>query len=150
MTSSPYAGPFHTFRRWSWRGWGYRHDLIDRDYMERWTLTTPLGQIRLHNILRSDNDRHHHDHPFDFVSLILSGGYLEHRPNKPVRICLPKTLVWRRAEDLHFLKLLGGCPAWTLVLAAPKRRSWGFATEEGWVDARDYDEWMAMREAVAS
>ncbi len=89
-----------------------------------------------------------HDHPFDFVSLILRGGYLEHRPGKPVRICLPKSLVWHRAEDLHYLKLLGERPAWTLVLATNKRRAWGFSTEDGWVDARDYDEYLSAKKFV--
>lgn len=142
MTNPVYTSGASKYVNWAWRGWGYRHDKIDFDYMERWTLTTPLGQVRLHHILRGDDDRHFHDHPFDFVSLILAGGYMEHRPGKPQRVCLPKTLVRHRAEDLHYLKLLGGRPAWTLVFATPKRREWGFATEEGWVDARDYDVWL--------
>jgi len=147
--NSVYTSGFKVSRNWHWRSWGYRVDTICDDYMRRWTLSTPFGQIRVHNILRSDNDRHFHDHPFDFVSLILRGGYIEHRPGYSQRICLPKSLVWHRAEDLHFLKLLGERPAWTLVLAAPKRRAWGFKTERGWVDARDYDEWLAQEKVTA-
>jgi hypothetical protein len=48
------------------------------DYMRRWILRTPWGTLRLHNILRSDLDRDLHDHPFDFVSIIIGGpGYYE-------------------------------------------------------------------------
>lgn len=127
---------------WTWRGFGFRHDVIDCDYMERWSLSTPLGQIRLHHILRSDNDRHFHDHPFDFVSIILRGGYIEYRPDERPRLFLPKDFLYRRAEQLHYLKLIGTRTAWTLVLAGPRRRAWGFMTADGWVDARDYGEWL--------
>lgn len=36
--------------------------------------------IYLHHILKSDPDREHHDHPWDFYSLILAGGYWEETP----------------------------------------------------------------------
>ncbi len=29
-------------------------------------------------------------------------------------------------------------PVWTFVVSGPKRRSWGFHTEQGWVNHRDY------------
>jgi hypothetical protein len=47
------------------------------DYMHRWIFKHPWGTVRLHHILRSDDDRHLHDHPFNFVSLLLTGGYTE-------------------------------------------------------------------------
>lgn len=58
-------------QRWA----AYAHHL--GDYMHRWILRTPWGTLRLHHILRSDDDRHLHDHPFDFTSFLLTGGYLE-------------------------------------------------------------------------
>jgi hypothetical protein len=33
--------------------------------------------IRLHVIMRPDEDRHYHDHPYDYRRIGLSGGYLE-------------------------------------------------------------------------
>jgi len=36
-------------------------------------------RIYLHHILRSDKDRHLHDHPWDYSSIILKGGYFETR-----------------------------------------------------------------------
>ena len=50
------------------------------NYMRRWIARCPWFTLRLHNILQSDEGRDHHDHPFDFTSLILRGGYVEHRP----------------------------------------------------------------------
>lgn len=47
----------------------------DCPLMRRWVLVTPLGSIRLHHFLRSDADRHPHDHPWWFVTLVLAGEY---------------------------------------------------------------------------
>src|SRR5262249_22689414 len=49
-------------------------------YMIRWRLIeTPWFGVFFHRILRDDADRHLHDHPWPFVSVILRGGYFEHR-----------------------------------------------------------------------
>jgi hypothetical protein len=56
----------------------YKHHL--GDYMRRWIFQTPWGTIHLHHILRSDGDRAFHDHPWNFTSILLSGGYTELRP----------------------------------------------------------------------
>lgn len=126
--------------RWSL----YAHHL--GDYMRRWILRTPCGTLRLHHILRSDDDHHLHDHPFDFTSLLLSGGYTEITPNGQLGLPHSSTVltkIWPRfsivrkqAEDAH--RLILDRPVWTLVVSGPKRRSWGFHTEQGWVNHREY------------
>lgn len=46
-------------------------------YLVRYTLLwLPFLKIRLHHILLSDTECPH-DHPWDFVSIILKGGYRE-------------------------------------------------------------------------
>lgn len=40
-------------------------------------LSTPWFSIYIHHILKSDEDKDPHDHPFNFSSLILSGAYQE-------------------------------------------------------------------------
>lgn len=128
-----------------------RHDILNAagdPYMERWIARFANGGgIRLHHILRSDDDRALHDHPFDFTSLILSGSYVEHVPADPAdpagptieKVYRPGMLNRCRAEQLHRLELRDG-PVWTLVRSAPKRREWGFYTPEGWVRWDDYEE----------
>lgn len=125
----------------------YRSDSIAYGYMRRWTLSFPQGMLRLHKIARSDEDRHPHDHPMDFASLILSGGYVEFQPGQEPRVCKPGTLVLHRAEDLHYVKLIDG-PSWSVLITSPRRRRWGFQTEEGWVDASEYDEWLRTHDKV--
>lgn len=56
-----YMERFYFFR---WRSRGEKHG--------------PLT-VRVHHILRSDSDRHFHDHPWPYVTLILRGGYIEYR-----------------------------------------------------------------------
>jgi len=111
------------------------------DYMTRAIIETPWGSLRLHHIRRPDRGRHHHDHPFDFVSVLLTGGYVEERnPWDVVRAArLPGSVAFRRAEDLHTISaVLPG--TWTFVVAGPRRREWGFATPRRWIGWRDYRE----------
>lgn len=114
-------------------------------YMIRWRLLEcPWFRVFFHRILRSDSDRHLHDHPFNFVSLIVRGGYWEYRPN-PSMLRADKAqwhgfgeIIFRRATDLHRLVL--DRPAWTIVIAGRRLRPWGFQTERGWVAWREYQE----------
>jgi hypothetical protein len=111
------------------------------DYMRRWIVRTPWGTLRVHRILRKDHDADPHDHPFDFVSVILRGGYAEERlwpdGTRTVRRYGRGSVLRRRAEDAH--RFLTVDPeTTTFVIAGPKRRSWGFHTPTGWVPWRVY------------
>lgn len=116
-------------------------------YMRRWVAEIPmLGGIRLHRIAGPDPDRHLHDHPFDFVSLVLWGWYDEtYDDNEPCEIdaVFSRRRRWLalnrfRAEHLHQITQVapGGC--WTLVLSGRRRRPWGFNTAVGWILWSDY------------
>ncbi len=118
-------------------------------YMERWILTTPWGEVRLHHILTSDYDRDAHDHPFSFISTILWGHYSEAMYHTPPAHLLNQSAILDKiwtpprwvprfvtATQLHRLTLLA--PVWTLVLAGKRHREWGFQTEKGWVQWEQY------------
>lgn len=122
-------------------------------HFRRWRiLATPWFNIYIHNILKSDEDAHPHDHPWNFLSFVLKGGYSEEwmhsyedrdyrRGNQMLKsIRRPGTFVYHDAKDFHKLTLLKGS-AWTLVFTFGKhRKSWGYQTEEGWVDHKLYRE----------
>lgn len=118
----------------------YRSDITlgDLVYMHRWTLATRFGSVRFHHILRSDADRHLHDHPFSFITFLLSNGYVEHLQDRP-RWRPRFSVLWRPAEMLHRLELIE--PVWTFVITGPVRREWGFMTEDGWIHHTKYDAW---------
>lgn len=113
-------------------------------YMRRWRLIhNRWFGVRLHQIMRSDKDRELHDHPFSFLSLILTTGYIEWLPcagqgDHCVRSYRPLTFNFKRAEDLHRLEIPEGRTTWTLVVRGPVRREWGFMTDNGWVHWSDF------------
>lgn len=99
----------------------------------------PFVAVYLHHFLRSDNDRHFHDHPWPFITILLSAGYHEHTP---------RGTFWRRrfsvlyrpATWLHWVEIRR--PVWTLVIRFRRVREWGFITERGWIDWQTYGkEW---------
>ena len=105
------------------------HDSL---YMKRWKLISlRLFGIRVHHILRSDADRELHDHPFDFISVILSGSYTEYLADGTVTTYKAGSILFRRAETLHRLEL--SAPVWTFVIRGRIRREWGFMTYSGWI-----------------
>lgn len=132
-----------------------RRRIIDPCYPEGGPLFTrfylfqcPLFALYVHHFHRSDNDRHVHDHPWSFVTLLLSGGYWENLPKFAEQPDGPQVRVWRRrgsilwrpAEWQHWVEIER--PVWTLVLRLRRRREWGFWTAKGWVDWQTYGrEW---------
>ncbi len=107
----------------------------------------PYIGARVHHILRSDNDRHFHDHPWPFVTIILRGGYFEQRPTLNARGQVigitetwhgPGSVLFRRARDLHKLVLPAGRTAWTLFCTGPKSQTWGFLVDGRKVPWREY------------
>jgi hypothetical protein len=97
--------------------------------------------IMLHHIVLSDQDGFH-DHPWWYFTLILKGGYYEHRPIEQ------GGSIWRgpghfrisRPDSLHKLELpYPGASAWTLFIKGPKVREWGFIRPDGqWEYWRTY------------
>lgn len=112
---------------------GMRYDPIeDGAYrLDRYHLVeSPEWNVRYHHIMTSDPSDLH-DHPWDYVTTLLAGAYVEVTPLGSMLYRAPCTLV-RRAEDAHRLELPEG-PVWSLLVTGPVRRPWGFHTEAGWV-----------------
>jgi|SRR5579859_6280632 len=100
-------------------------------------LRSAILGIYLHKLCRSDEDRALHDHPWTFVSIILTGGYIEHTPDGQRRYW-PGAILYRPAEWQHRLEL--DRPAWTLVFRFRRRREWGFHCPGGWVHWLTFDQ----------
>lgn len=106
---------------------------------------TPFGSAMLHWLLRPDPDRHLHDHPWDFLSVPLCGRYVEERIDGSRRHRYASCWNLKLAHEAHRIVAVSGSSRWlgertpiTLVLCGPKRRTWGFWTEDGWVPWRTY------------
>lgn len=128
----------------------------EQPYLKRWWLIprNRVFNIYLHNMLRDDDDRALHDHPWWNVSIILRGGYDEHMPKFPrewpwnrdlaVQARRAGQIVLRRANAVHRLTLpTGNAESWSLFITGPVVRHWGFWCPNGWrfwrefVDGRD-------------
>lgn len=151
-----------------------------RGYMGRWwlfrTIPTWSGDQwmpgwlggRVHHIIRSDDDRACHCHPWPYLTLILKGGYWEIRefttfaearrrgrgPIERVPIFRdgivhdfvyhtrrwhgPGSILFRRSTDRHRLELAESSSSWSLFITGPKAKSWFFYLPEGPVNWRDY------------
>jgi hypothetical protein len=118
-------------------------------------LSTPWFNLYVHNILRSDEDKDPHDHPFGFIALMFWGSYLEEwrcakedyrywAPPKGFDNPLEKSvrsigsLYYHAAKDFHRITLCSPS-VWTLVLASGRKRpGWGYQTKNGWVHFKEY------------
>ena len=110
------------------------HDVpyLTRYYMAGWSPfhQQPGPALFLHHFVASDPNGAVHSHPWSWgASLILVGGYLEHR-------CLPDgrhvtqeyppgAVNALRPHDRHRIDLLGP-DCWTLFLAGAYSQPWGF------------------------
>lgn len=122
---------------------------LDELYMLRFWLTPPVksddeglesgGSVLLHHFIRADDDASLHDHPWDFDTTILVGGYREHLPpldwdahyiagprwDERIVPHVAGATVRHQAAELHCVGAVDP-GTWTLVRTGPRSRGWGF------------------------
>ncbi len=118
---------------------GPPHQLIgppDRPYLLRWFVIRPNRwcNIYWHRFVGSD-DPVPHCHPWDFMSFMLRGSYIEADEHGSRRRRHAGQVAFHRAEYRHRI-ILDPAPAptdiadeqacTTLVITGPRRRMWGF------------------------
>lgn len=121
----------------------------ERPYLRRWWIV-PRNEgcnVYLHEILRSDDDRAGHDHPWANTSFLIDGEYEEvlFDPLEPWREArrvrrVAGDVARREATDTHRLIVPEGGRAISLFMTGPKVRDWGFWCPDGrgWVHWRDF------------
>ena len=141
----------------------------DHPYLLRWWVwkRNKWLNLYLHRILRSDDDRALHDHPWVNMSYIVEGEYNEvtFKDGQAWSEELDRTLrkqgtfKFRLPTSLHRLELIDKPKAWssykgdqylgevmmntpqpctTLFLTGPRVRIWGFSCLRGWVKWTDF------------
>jgi hypothetical protein len=133
-------------------------------YLRRWfiyprnpTEDKLCRRLYLHKFHRGDEDLHLHTHPWSYHTFILWGGYWE-RTFNPAWLKLkaitgewdnglsqtvdkwygPGTFMKRGSKWSHQVRLPEGKTAWTIVFTSIKERSWGFITEGGLCNHKNY------------
>ena len=109
------------------------------EYMDRYYLFLkdrkwfPFN-VTMHHIKKSD-DPIFHDHPWSYLTIVISGGYREHTPvfnfigEKFAEFSTwrgPGSVLWRKATDFHWIELEEGTVAKTIFFMGPQKRDWGF------------------------
>lgn len=130
-------------------------------YLMRWYWNFgPLGTFKIHKFHQSDDDCLY-DHPWNFISIILTTGYYEWTEWSPSVFEIPGTIrlkygdreiirhqykpgdiLFRKADHAHRIELINGKSAWTIVLTGNRKRKWGF-----WDKSFNFHYW---REYVSS
>lgn len=128
-------------------------------YMMRYWLLGRDGEknswwpaIRLHHICTKDNDRHLHDHPWAFISVVLRGKYIEQRPVdiSPTgfvgeheytysTVRREGSVAFRWWTDRHYIRYVTPGGVWTLFVRFKRMHGWGFQTARGKIYHRDYE-----------
>jgi hypothetical protein len=105
---------------------------LTRYFLAGWNPITkrPGPAVFLHRFVNSDPSDEVHSHPWAWsASLILAGGYREHRCRGEVRTVTtfrPGDVNVIGADDLHRIELLEA-ECWTLFLVGDFAAPWGFA-----------------------
>lgn len=130
-------------------------------YLLRWHIIprNEKANVYMHLMLKGDAGREFHDHPWDSLSVVVSGGYTETMSDYEydsklgyVDILTSKqresgNTHFRRADESHRLDMTKDHKyALTMFSTGPKVRDWGFSTDEGWVH---WEEYVSNKEGVS-
>lgn len=114
-------------------------------YMLRWWLIprNRFFNIYLHEVIRSDDDRALHDHPWPNCSILIHGRYAEHTiAAGGIHRRAPREageLKLRGPRSAHRLELIGEERCVTIFITGPRVRHWGFhCPRSGWVHWKQF------------
>ena len=101
-------------------------------HFKRWRLlATPWFNVFVHGIYHKDEEVNMHNHPWDFFSVVLRGGFTEQLHGGAFVRRTPLKCKYSKAEAFHRIFALDeGKPCYTLVITGPERpEPWGYDTE---------------------
>jgi hypothetical protein len=96
-----------------------------------------LPSVRIHHILIKDQDRHHHDHPWNARTIVLQGGYSEERSGTHFAR-VPGDTATLRFEEYHRINYVTDGGVYTLFITWKHCGDWGFNVNGKKVPWREY------------
>jgi hypothetical protein len=98
--------------------------------------------VRAHCIRTPDLDRADHDHPWNAISCIMRGGYLEKRNGHIRLIDAGQVSRLRYGKDFHSISQVypepGELGVWTLFITFKFQGTWGYLVDGKKVPFKDY------------
>ena len=93
--------------------------------------------IYIHTFTQPDKDNYEHDHPWNFLLLILKGGYIE-QSNNIKYIRNPGFIKFIRGEHRHKIIELNRKKSISIAICGKRKREWGYHIDNGWVSNLDF------------
>ena len=127
------SGSAWAFWRWSTPPSGY----LTRLFLAH----TPWGGVMVHWFNKPDQEPDPHDHPVNFLSLVLRGGYQEEiTPQLGFGKFVRWVRWWNWITPKRIHRIVHVKPGtMTLCFYGPRRHDWGFHTSNGFVPWRNYN-----------
>lgn len=97
---------------------------LECPYARRTLLNLKWFSVRVHEWIRSDDARYLHDHPWDFVTIVLRGSYIDVSPSCRDQL-QTGSIRFRRATHQHYVEVPASGAVTLLITSAPLR-NWGF------------------------
>lgn len=97
---------------------------IGEEFTRYQLVKTSKFNVYLHQLYCPNWHDKCHDHPWDFITLILWNGYLEQIDNRYFSR-VPGQFLYREANFTHSVLTPSGV-SWSLVITGPKCRDWQF------------------------
>ena len=93
--------------------------------------------IYIHGIYMADEDKHMHDHPWNFMSIPFWGGFIEvTEKGERARFLIPRYYKAGTFHKIDYVRKKG----FTLVFMGKRRREWGYNVDGKFIDHITYRE----------
>ncbi len=114
-------------------------------HFRRWRiLSLPFLKINLHGIYMHDEDKHLHNHPWNFISIVLKGWYSERLEGDKINVRYPGNIAMRKKDAFHKIDSLQSKSIYTLNFMWGKQEVWGYKVKGKFVDHETYRELKRM------
>lgn len=100
-------------------------------HFRRWSIfQSKFFSIYIHGIYKEDNDLHLHNHPWNILTIILKGSYIEQLWNTEVKRGF-LNIGFRNRYQYHKIKKLTSDKVFTLAFVFGKRNNkWGYSVND--------------------
>ena len=107
-------------------------------HFRRWRLLENRWfRLFVHEIYQRDEDAHPHSHPWNFLSWVVKGGYIEGSPQGH-KVVSRWGFNRKSAKDYHKILQVLSTPTITIVFSWGPYLPWGYLTQEGFVEKDQY------------
>lgn len=108
-------------------------------HFRRWNIITIFNfRIYLHAIYKADEDAHLHNHPWNFINIVLKGSYTERLPNSKLVPKFPVMICKRTRDQFHKIEDVHTPVVYTLNFMWGKYKEWGYSVNGKFVDRETY------------